>query len=104
MAVVRYRESLRQYVPDVAPDFMSLFTYGEAQVLVEALTKIDGAVTPVAICDSLESLSDVETNILPPVGYSADSHLGSHIVQPMMVANNGWVRAGAPIDIENEAW
>ena len=103
-AVVRYRDSLQKYAPDVVPDFMSLFTFGEAQVLVEALAQIDGAVTPGSICDSLESLNDVETNILPPVGYSAESHLGSHIVQPMMVSNKAWTCAGVPIDIENDAW
>ncbi|MFJ7636812.1 ABC transporter substrate-binding protein [Peribacillus sp. NPDC097206] len=97
-AVKEYREVLKKHAPATTPDFQSLFTWAESKIFVEALKKIDGAPTREKLISALESIENYETDILPPVSFSSDNHLGVKEIQPVKVENGEWKTVGGFID------
>jgi branched-chain amino acid transport system substrate-binding protein len=97
-AVEEYRQALKNHDANVQPDFQSLFSWAETKIFVEALQRVEGDLTHEKFINALESIKSFETDILPPVTFSKDSHLGVKGLQPVKVENGEWKTVGGFID------
>jgi ABC-type branched-subunit amino acid transport system substrate-binding protein len=91
-AVEEYRQALKNHDSNSKPDFQSLFTWAETKIFVEALSRVEGELTREKFINALGSIKNFETDILPPVTFSKDSHLG------VKVENGEWKTVGGFID------
>jgi len=93
-AVVEYRKAMKEYAPDQAPDFYSIANFAWAKAFAEILETIDGDIDSESITKAVESASDVETGIAPPMSFSSDRHLGTDAVIRVEVKNGEFVTVG----------
>jgi ABC-type branched-subunit amino acid transport system substrate-binding protein len=69
--------ALRKYEPKTAPDAFALYGCAAAQVFVAALEQAGAQPTRSKLKQALESIHDADVSpLLPPVGFSADDHMG----------------------------
>jgi branched-chain amino acid transport system substrate-binding protein len=101
--VKEYREALKKYDSKAVPDFQSLFTWAEAKIFVEAMKRVDGEPTHEKFTKALETMKNYKTNILPPVTFSPDNHLGVQELQPVKLEKGEWKVEGGFID-PTKAW
>jgi branched-chain amino acid transport system substrate-binding protein len=100
--VEEYRSALAQVAPGQAPEFVSLFTYGQMKVLLEALRRARGELTNDSLYEALHSLRNFATGILPLVTYGPERHLGVSQIHRMQLKSGAWKSAGAPMDIDQD--
>ncbi|HSV41664.1 MAG TPA: ABC transporter substrate-binding protein [Nocardioidaceae bacterium] len=93
-AVVEYRDAMEKYAPKQEPDFYSIANFAWAKAFAEILKTIDGEVNSESIIEAIESASDVQTGIAPPMSFSADGHLGTHAVVRVEVKNGEFQTVG----------
>lgn len=96
--VEEYRESLKKYEPSAHPDFQSLYMWGVAKVFVEAVKQVDGPLTRESFVESLKSMKNYESGIIPQVTFSDDNHMGVKELQPVVVEKEEWKTMGDFID------
>jgi branched-chain amino acid transport system substrate-binding protein len=89
-----YKAAMAKYEPGVALSFYSLTTYAEAKAFVQAVKKINGAVTSASIAKALESGGPFDTGLLAPLSFSGDKHLGTNEVQRLVVKGGQLVAVG----------
>ena len=70
-------EILNAYDPDLRPGYFAYQGVAAAMVFVQALERIEGAITTDALLASLEQTRDFETGIYAPISYSKDDHAGA---------------------------
>lgn len=97
-AVREYRDALAKYAPDEKPDYVSLFSFANAKVFVEALRRINGPVTRESLVRTLTSLQNYDSGILAPVAFGASRHLGLTATQRVQISGGKWVAVGTPVD------
>jgi len=102
-AVEEYRQALKKHAPGAKADFNSLFAWAQAKIFVEALSRVTGPLTREGLVGALHGMSNFETRILPPVTFSATSHLGVKGLQPVMVEKGAWKLVGGFVD-PNGQW
>lgn len=102
-ALKEYQEAIKAISPDAKPDYQSLFTYAEAKIFVEALSRVKGPLTRENFIKAVESLDKYETGILPPVTYTATKHLGVSGLQRVQIENGKWKTVGEFVD-PNGQW
>lgn len=102
-ALKEYQEAIKAISPDAKPDYQSLFTYAEAKIFVEALSRVQGPLTRDNFIKALETVNNFETGILPPVTYTATKHLGISGLQRVQVENGKWKTVGDFVD-PNAQW
>jgi branched-chain amino acid transport system substrate-binding protein len=93
-AVVEYREAMKNYAPKQAPDFYSIANFAWAKAFAQIVKTIDGEINSESITKAIESASDVETGIAPPMSFSSDGHLGTDAVIRVEVKNGEFVTVG----------
>jgi branched-chain amino acid transport system substrate-binding protein len=93
-AVVEYREAMKKYAPKQAPDFYSIANFAWAKAFAQIVKTIDGEINSESITKAIESASDVETGIAPPMSFSSDGHLGTDAVIRVEVKNGEFVTVG----------
>lgn len=93
-AVAEYRDAMKKYAPKQAPDFYSIANFAWAKAFAEILQTIDGEINSKSIIAALESASDVETGIAPPMSFSKDTHLGTDAVVRVEVKNGEFQAVG----------
>ncbi len=93
-AVVEYRDAMEKYAPKQEPDFYSIANFAWAKAFAEILKTIDGEINSESIIEAIESASDVQTGIAPPMSFSADGHLGTHAVVRVEVKNGEFQTVG----------
>jgi ABC-type branched-subunit amino acid transport system substrate-binding protein len=102
-AVEEYRQALKKYAPGARADFNSLFAWAQARIFVEALSRMKGPVTREGLVNTLNSMGNFQTGILPPVTFSPTTHLGVKGLQPIMVEKGAFKLVGGFIDPQ-AAW
>ena len=100
-AVREYREALAKYSPNEKPDYGSLFSFANAKIFAEVVRRIDGPINRAALIQSMHTLRDFETGILPPVTFSATRHLGTTSLQRVEVKGGKWIAVGGFVDAES---
>lgn len=85
--VQEYRSDLKKYFPDARVTTFGLLGYGEAKLFAEALDRTGKKVTQKAFIAALEGLRGVETGVLAPVSFSAQSHAGADSYVLVQVKN-----------------
>src|SRR5204863_521227 len=90
-AVAEYRDAMKKYEPKQAPDFYSIANFAWAKAFTEIVKTIKGPINSESITKAIESATDVETGIAPPMSFSADGHLGTHEVMRVEVKNGEFV-------------
>jgi ABC-type branched-subunit amino acid transport system substrate-binding protein len=101
-AVREYRAALAKVAPNEKPDYLSLNSYAHVEIFVEAMRRIQGPITREALVKSMETLSNYDTGIVPPVTYSATRHLGTTAVNRVQISGGKWISAGDPVDAEKD--
>jgi ABC-type branched-subunit amino acid transport system substrate-binding protein len=92
-AVVEYREAMKKYAPKQQPDFYSIANFAWAKAFAEIVKTIDGEVNSESITKAIESASDIDTGIAPPMSFT-DGHLGTNAVMRVEVKNGEFVGVG----------
>lgn len=85
--VEEYRSDLKKYFPDARVTTFGLLGYGEAKLFTEALDRTGKNVTQKAFIAALEGLREVDTGVLAPVSFSAQSHAGADSYVMVQVKN-----------------
>jgi len=75
--VVEYRNSLKKYFPGREPSNASLLGYTSAKVLAEGLSRAGRDLTREGFIKALETGKKYETNIIYPVIFTPEMHLGT---------------------------
>ncbi len=78
--VIRYRELLHQFHPEVEPGFLSLEGFIAAECLVEGLKRTGPEVTTEKLIDALESIRDLDLGIGPIIKFGPSRHQASNKV------------------------
>ncbi|WP_454780404.1 ABC transporter substrate-binding protein [Legionella sp. WA2022007384] len=88
-AVKEYRESLKKYAKDAAPDHISLEGYLATKLFVLALQRAANAnkLTREGIVDVMEHLNDVDIGIGISISYDKNNHQALHTVWPTILRN-----------------
>jgi branched-chain amino acid transport system substrate-binding protein len=92
-AVVEYREAMEKYAPQQEPDFYSIANFAWAKAFAEIVETIDGEVDKDSITKAIESASEIDTGIAPPMSFT-DGHIGTHAVMRVEVKNGEFVGVG----------
>ena len=78
--VIRYRELLHKYHPEVEPGFLSLEGFIAAECLVEGLKRAGQELTTEKLIDALESIRDLDLGIGPIISFGPSRHEASNKV------------------------
>jgi ABC-type branched-subunit amino acid transport system substrate-binding protein len=89
-AVQEYRAALEKYYPNEKPDYLSLYAFGAAKALTEAISRIDGVPTQEALYNALNTLDNYDGGIFPPMTFSKDRHEGLLTLFEAQVRNGHW--------------
>jgi branched-chain amino acid transport system substrate-binding protein len=101
-AVKEYRAALAKYAPAEKPDYVSLMGFGMTKIMVEAVRRIEGPVNRQTLVNSLLSIRNYDSGIIPAVTYSPERHMGATTIQRVVAQGGNWVSVGAPIDSEKD--
>lgn len=93
-AVQEYRQLLAKYVPKEEPDYVSLFTFALAKIMVEAFKQADEPLTREGLIKAFYKVKDFDTGIIGKVSFAPDRHLGTRSVLPMELKNGKWMKVG----------
>lgn len=95
--VLRYKATLAKYFPGEAPDYTSLESYIDANILIEAVKRAGRQIDSEKLIDSMESMHDFDLGIGTVLRFSANEHQGSHKVWGTQLDEAGHYQ---PIDLE----
>ncbi len=76
--VIRYRELLHKYHPEVEPGFVSLEGFIAAECLVEGLKRTGPELTTERLIDAFESIRDLDLGIGPIISFGPSRHEASN--------------------------
>ncbi|QHE84865.1 ABC transporter substrate-binding protein [Hydrogenophaga sp. BPS33] len=97
-AIKEYRAALEKYVPGAQPDFVSLFSYGQTKLFLQAVSQVQGPLTHDSFYNALYKFRNHDGGIFPPVTFSPDRHLGLTSVLQMEIKNGAWVDSNIVMD------
>lgn len=92
-AVVEYRKAMKKYAPKQDPDFYSIANFAWAKAFAEIVGTISGEVNSKSIAEAIESASDIDTGIAPPMSFT-DGHLGTDAVMRVEVKDGEFISVG----------
>lgn len=95
-----FLQAMAKYASTETPDYISLMGYAMSMVTLEALRRIDGPITREALVQSMYTIRNFDTGILPPVSYAPDRHMGMTSVQRVLAKSGQWTAVGEPVDAE----
>jgi branched-chain amino acid transport system substrate-binding protein len=78
--VLEYKSALAKYAPGVAPDYVSLEGFVDANVLIAALQRNGPQLDTEKLVAALENLRDLDIGLGTPVTFSRSEHQGVHKV------------------------
>jgi branched-chain amino acid transport system substrate-binding protein len=78
--VLDYKSALAKYAPGVAPDYVSLEGFIDANVLIAALQRNGPQLDTENLVTTLENLRDLDIGLGTPVSFSRSEHQGVHKV------------------------
>lgn len=88
-------DALAQYSPSTKPDMVSVAGCLEADLLVNTLKRVEGAITPASVHATLDAINNVElSKLIPPVSFSPTNHMGMHAAPVVTIENGVWVSSG----------
>ncbi|MGE0230507.1 MAG: ABC transporter substrate-binding protein [Flavobacteriaceae bacterium] len=92
-----YRDTLKKYAPNEKPDYISFYAYGSTKIFFDAVSRIEGEITPESFHKALYTMDGYKTGIFPPVTFSEKRHQGAFSVVPLIAKGGKWTPAGEPI-------
>jgi ABC-type branched-subunit amino acid transport system substrate-binding protein len=95
--VLDYKSALAKYAPGVAPDYVSLEGFIDANVLIAALQRNGAQLDTERLVAAFESMRDLDIGLGTPVGFSRSEHQGVHKVWGTQLDANGHYQ---PIDLQ----
>ena len=88
-AVLRYRELLGKYHPNLKPGFVSLEGYLDAMIFAHSLELAGGNLTTDSLIAALESIHNLDLGIGAPISFGPSDHEGSHKVWGTVLDGKG---------------
>jgi ABC-type branched-subunit amino acid transport system substrate-binding protein len=95
--VLDYKAALGKYFPGVAPDYVSLEGYVDANVLIAALQRNGRELDTERLVGTFENLRDLDIGLGTPVTFSRSEHQGVHKVWGTQLDETGHYQ---PIDLQ----
>jgi branched-chain amino acid transport system substrate-binding protein len=95
--VLEYKSALAKYFPGVAPDYVSLEGFVDANVLIAALQRNGPQLETERLVATLENLRDLDIGLGTPVTFNRSEHQGMHKVWGTQLDANGHYQ---PIDLQ----
>lgn len=95
--VLDYKSALAKYAPGVAPDYVSLEGFVDANVLIAALQRNGRQLDTEKLVDTLENLRDLDIGLGTPVSFNRSEHQGVHRVWGTQLDATGHYQ---PIDLQ----
>lgn len=99
-ALAKYREAMAKYA-NAAPDPYSLASYANAAAFTQILKTIKGPITSASIAQAIQTSTNIDTGILPPLSFGTSSHLGTHAVMRVEVVNGKLISRSAFVTAQN---
>jgi branched-chain amino acid transport system substrate-binding protein len=95
--VLDYKSALAKYAPGVAPDYVSLEGFIDANVLIAALQRNGAQLDTERLVATFENMRDLDIGLGTPVGFTRSEHQGMHKVWGTQLDANGHYQ---PIDLQ----
>jgi branched-chain amino acid transport system substrate-binding protein len=95
--VLDYKSALAKYAPGVAPDYVSLEGFVDANVLIAALQRNGSQLDTEKLVGTLENLRDLDLGLGTPVTFTRTEHQGMHKVWGTQLDATGHYQ---PIDLQ----
>jgi ABC-type branched-subunit amino acid transport system substrate-binding protein len=95
--IIRYRDALKKYHPDQAPDFVSLEGFIVGQLFAEGLRRTGRELDTEKLIDALERIQDFDPGTSGSLSFSMSQHQASHKVWGTMLDESGTFKS---IDME----
>jgi ABC-type branched-subunit amino acid transport system substrate-binding protein len=95
--VLDYKAALGKYFPGVAPDYVSLEGYVDANVLIAGLQRNGAQLDSERLIGTFESLHDLDIGLGTPVTFSRSEHQGMHKVWGTQLDEIGHYQ---PVDLQ----
>jgi ABC-type branched-subunit amino acid transport system substrate-binding protein len=95
--VLDYKAALGKYFPGVAPDYVSLEGYVDANVLIAGLQRNGAQLDTERLIGTFENLQDLDIGLGTPVTFSRSEHQGVHKVWGTQLDETGHYQ---PIDLQ----
>ncbi len=95
--VLKYKAALAKYFPGEAPDYTSLESYIDANILIDALKRAGRQVDSEKLVDAMESTRDLDMGLGTVLRYNSNEHQASHKVWGTQLDEAGHFQ---PIDLE----
>ncbi len=88
--------ALKKYRPRTTPDAFALYGCAAAQVFVAAMERAGAQPTRAKLEQALNSLHNANiSSLLPPIGFSADDHMGLHSMFLLSLAGGRFTAVGS---------
>jgi serine/threonine protein kinase/ABC-type branched-subunit amino acid transport system substrate-binding protein len=91
--IIRYREALKKYHPDQAPDFVSLEGFIVGELFAEGVRRAGRDLNTEKLVDALEQLRDFDPGTGGNLGFSVSQHQASHKVWGTVLGDQGTFRS-----------
>jgi len=95
--VLDYKTALAKFAPDASPDSVSLESYLEANILIEAIKRAGRNLDTEALVNALETIKDFDMGIGVLVSFTRNDHQAIHRVWGTELDGQGHYQ---PIDLE----
>jgi branched-chain amino acid transport system substrate-binding protein len=96
-AILEYKAALAKYFPGEAPDYVSLESYVDANVLIQAIKRAGPQLDSEKLVDTLESMRNIDLGLGATLGFGRAEHQASHKIWGTQLDDNGKYQA---IEIE----
>jgi branched-chain amino acid transport system substrate-binding protein len=96
-AIMRYRDALKKYAPDEAPEFLSLEGWAMANLLIEGLKRAGPGADGDKLVEALEGIQGLDLGLGAPLSLGPSEHQASHRLWGTVLDAKGKYRT---IDLE----
>ena len=89
--VAQFLARQKKYMPKTTPTTYSMHGYNAAQIMVEAIKRVQGTPTSEKIVVELEKIKGMDTGLMAPVTFTSEQHAGSLAAAFMRAKAGKWV-------------
>src|SRR5437588_396312 len=93
--------AMQKYEAGTPADYESEMTWALCKVAVAAISKINGKIDKDSIVKALQSMSNYDSGVMPPITFSASQHLGASKIQRVQLTGGKWTLVGSYVGADS---
>src|SRR5438477_2090798 len=93
--------AMQKYEAGTPADYESEMTWALCKVAVAAISKINGKIDKDSIVKALQSMSNYDSGVMPPITFSTSQHLGASKIQRVQLTGGKWTLVGSYVGADS---